>query len=65
MTQQIFILEANGDDYHGSYVVKAYNSRELAEIAKRNAESINESCAECGHTHFYTINEIELGGENE
>ena len=63
MSKQIYILEANGDDYHGSYVVKAYNSRGLAEIAKTNAEREQEPCAECGHTHFYTISEIELEEE--
>ena len=56
----VFLLIANGDDYHGTFPVKAFTNKEKADKAKEGADKNQECCEQCGHKYVHTVHSIEL-----
>jgi len=57
---KVWVLDENGDDYHGSRTVAAFRTEEAA---RREADLMRvdqEPCAECGHLYWFSVYEVEL-----
>ena len=56
----IYILMANGDDYHGTYPVRAFSDKEVADKAAEDAEKNQTRCETCDAKHYYTVHSLGL-----
>ena len=54
----VYVLEENGDDYHGSSIVGAYATAELAEAKKATLEGkypCRPKHPECDFRYWYSV----------
>lgn len=57
---KVWILDENGDDYHGSRTVAVFRN----EIdARREADVMRTeqvACQDCGHLYWYSVYQVDL-----
>ena len=59
----VFLLMANGDDYHGSYPVRVFTDQEAANKAAKDADKNQvKGCGSdtCDHRYYHTVHPIGL-----
>ena len=62
-SEKIYLVMMWGDDYHGSFPVKAFHSKEEArKFAKHEGECQVSSCGSetCTHKYMFLVHDIEL-----
>ena len=64
----VFVVMANGDDYHGTHPVGVFTHESEAERCRASLE-INQT-PDCGvetccHRYYYSIHKLQLNGENK
>ena len=57
---KIWLLNENGDDYHGSRVVCAYKNEEQARKEALWLTENQDPCEDCGHLYSYSVSIIDL-----